>query len=113
MFIEAPEYCGYGNVLTSLSTDMVREHRAAIVCMLRGWLLLLHAVATRCSKHKLRVSAAAVHSLSLSPRVYGFSVIFTDCISYYSSIHEIGHNMGLQHDAASSSPGMTPWAYGV
>jgi hypothetical protein len=41
MFIEAPEYCGYGNVLTSLSTDMVREHRAAIVLMLRGWLLLL------------------------------------------------------------------------
>ena len=40
-----------------------------------------------------------------------YSVIYSGCINNYSNIHEMGHNMGLQHDRADASP-QTVWDYG-
>ncbi|KAG5175903.1 hypothetical protein JKP88DRAFT_283269 [Tribonema minus] len=66
MIIEAPEYCGYGNLLSSASSSFAS---------------------------------------------YGYSVVYSDCIASYSHIHEIGHNMGCQHNVENSGQ-TTVWPYG-
>lgn len=33
---------------------------------------------------------------------YGYSVVHTNCLSNFSHIHEIGHNMGANHDKENS-----------
>jgi len=45
---------------------------------------------------------------------YGFSVIGTDCaVGYYSLAHELGHNMGSQHNIEDASfQGVYPYSYG-
>ncbi len=41
-----------------------------------------------------------------------FTVVARDCAAgYYSLAHEIGHNMGLNHDPATE-PSLSPYAYG-
>jgi len=34
---------------------------------------------------------------------YGFSAVYSSCLTGFSGIHEIGHNMGLQHDRQSAT----------
>ncbi|KAG5192055.1 hypothetical protein JKP88DRAFT_284721 [Tribonema minus] len=53
-----------------------------------------------------------LYSASSSFAPYGFSVVYSDCIVSYSHIHEIGHNMGCQHNAENSGDA-TMWSYGV
>ena len=33
---------------------------------------------------------------------YAFSLVAANCVNYYSFQHEIGHNLGLQHDSANA-----------
>ncbi|KAG5176065.1 hypothetical protein JKP88DRAFT_249749 [Tribonema minus] len=42
---------------------------------------------------------------------WAHSVVYNGCYSSYSHIHEMGHNMGAQHDAANSQD-VTDWSYG-
>ena len=51
----------------------------------------------------------STNSASFAP--YGYSAIYSGCITSYSNIHEMGHNMGAQHDLASSSQS-TAWSWG-
>lgn len=36
---------------------------------------------------------------------YGYSVVHTNCLSNFSHIHEIGHNMGANHDKDNAGTG--------
>ncbi|OQA17303.1 MAG: hypothetical protein BWY63_02449 [Chloroflexi bacterium ADurb.Bin360] len=55
-----------------------------------------------------------MNSVSASFEAYAFTVVSRDCATgYYSFAHEMGHNMGCQHDRANASvPGAYSYAYG-
>lgn len=42
-------------------------------------------------------------SLSFAP--YAYSTIFPECLSMFSHIHEVGHNMGANHDSINAPSG--------
>jgi len=44
---------------------------------------------------------------------YAFNVVYSSCLSSQTLAHEVGHNMGSQHDRDSTSfPGVSSYAYG-
>lgn len=52
-------------------------------------------------------------SASTSYASYAFSVVYSGALSQYSLTHEMGHNMGCQHDRANATfQGATPYSYG-
>lgn len=53
--------------------------------------------------------------LSGTSASHGFSVVASNCATgYYSTAHELGHNMGSHHDSANSggSSGIYPYSFG-
>lgn len=43
---------------------------------------------------------------------YAFSVVDEGCVTNYSFAHELGHNMGSEHDRANASSPLFPYSYG-
>jgi hypothetical protein len=44
---------------------------------------------------------------------FGFNIVDVQCASGRTLAHEIGHNLGAQHDVSNTEmPGITPYAYG-
>lgn len=42
---------------------------------------------------------------------YGFSVVHTNCLTNFSHTHEVGHNLGANHDRTNSNSDHA-YAYG-
>ena len=53
-----------------------------------------------------------MHPVSASFARYAFSVTMDSCISAYTMAHEMGHNMGSQHDREEGGTGAYPYSFG-
>ena len=49
---------------------------------------------------------------TVSWRDYGLSLVHYNCLSYYSHIHEIGHNLGLNHNIEDATFGYKNYGFG-